>query len=552
MADGEGERMTDYSDTFLSLAAPKDRAAVETALGGAGGRNSWAELQQAFLARIDAYVEAELPQPPDHLISSHEAGGAWRIGYPHYHTRGDRRIPEQMARIMAARRAYTDATYYHGFPDEAEVHHEIETFLYFQVPLAFLGLAGSDAALASVEDAAHHTGNWVSGVPEWYDWGTRGFRSTWLGTRSVRARAPFDYQEANHFRFLATALTVYEKTGQERCLQLAVGYADRWCEHIEAQAAAGGPITCAILPPGAHSEELGHAGKATDTSRYQIFYSSVAPNTAYEVSGGLLDVYRLTGNARYLSCSRLMLDQFFRNGRDGRPALRYQNGAWQHDAHGADEEFGVRAAVLQNGAMLARPAVRHDLVTGESRYRDWMLAWAGAIDESAFPGDQIAADVLVAAHYYTGDPAWLARAYAMDLRTWAVVEQDPSPHMCNSAGRYGSKFLFEFSYQPLLGSADWGTRAGLPVQALRHRTDGREGLPEGVAFRTWRAGDGVDAFEAVSGVSAADWVMGSAEDGRLLSGAEAGGQALTPVTDGYHLRLAAGATVSGRLQWTLC
>jgi len=541
--------MTDYSELFLDLAAPKDRAVVQEALASAGGTRAWAGLQRAFLARIDAYVEDELPRPAEHLIDSHEAGGAWRIGFPHYHAGGDQRIVEHMARVMAARRAYADAKFYHGFPDEAEVHHEIETFIYFQIPLAFLGLQGSEAALASVEDVAHHTGNWVGGIPDWYDWATQGFRSTWLGTRRVRAEPPFDYQEANHFRFLATALAVYTLTKQERYLLLAVGYADRWCAHIEERATAGGPITCAILPPGALTEELGHAGKATDTSRYQVFYSTVAPNTAYEVAGGLLDMYRLTGNRRYLTCSRAMLDQFFAHGRDGRPALRYQDGAWQHEAREPGVPFGVRAAVSQNGAMLARPAIRHDLVTGEARYREAILAWARAIDERSVPADQIATDVLVGAHYYTGDAAWLARAYAMDLRTWAVVEQDPSPHMCNSQGRYGSKFLFEFSYQPILGGSDWGTRAGLPVQVLRHTTDGREGLPPGVAFRTWRAADGVDGFEAVGGERDAEWTLSAAGDGRVLASVRADDRSLPVSNGGYALRVPAGAAVRGTLRW---
>jgi len=157
--------------------------------------------------------------------------------------------------------------------------------------------------------------------------------------------------------------------------------------------------------------------------------------------------------------------------------------------------------------------------------------------------------VLVGAHYYTGDAAWLARAYAMDLRTWAVVEQDPSPHMCNSQGRYGSKFLFEFSYQPILGGSDWGTRAGLPVQVLRHTTDGREGLPPGVAFRTWRAADGVDGFEAVGGERDAEWTLSAAGDGRVLASVRADDRSLPVSNGGYALRVPAGAAVRGTLRW---
>jgi len=539
--------MSNYTIAYLALAAPEHKAIVEAALAEAG--DDWAVLQSAFLDRMDAYVETELHQERDHLIDSHEAGGAWRIGFPHYHLRGDGRIVEHMARVMEARRRYTDQAYYHGFPDEAEVHHEIETFIYFQNPLVLLGLEGSDVALASVQDVAHHVGNWVSDVPEWYDWEQRGFQSTWLGTRNVRAYPPFDYQEANHFRFIATALTVYSATGQERYLGLATNYADRWCEHIETRAADGGPIQCSILPSGALSEELGHAGKATDTRLYQIFYAAVAPNTTYEVSGVLLDLYRLTGNERYLVCSRLMLDQFFEHGQDGRPALAYRHDAWDHE-RGQDEAFSAECAISQNGAMLARPALRHDLITGEERYRDRILSWAQAIDEVENPGDQMTADVLVAAHYYTGNPAWLARAYAMDLRTWAVVEQNPSTHMCSSLGRYGSKFLMELSYQPMLGGVDWGTRVGLSVERLRHVTDGHEGLPASVAFRVWREGEGLDGFEAVNrGTEPVAWCLASADDQKILERAEIADPLAAQDAVGHVIRIAPDCRVLGRLHW---
>ncbi len=539
--------MSDYTVRYLNLAAPKDKAVAEEALDRAG--DDWAALQAAFLERIDAYVEEELEHEADHLIDSHEAGGAWRIGFPHSRVRGGGRIVQHMAKVMDARRRYTDETYYHGFPDEAEVHHEIETFLYFQNPLVFLGSEGSDAALASVEDVAHHLGNWVADIPEWYDWQTHGFRSTWLGTRNVRAHAPFDYQEANHFRFVSTGLTVYHATGQERYLQLATDYADRWCYHIEERAGAGGPIQCSILPAGALSEELGHAGKATDTSRYQIFYATVATNTTYEVSGGLLDLYRLTGKERYLTCSRLILDQFFEHGQGGRPPVAYRNDEW---TLGGDDvqEFTAQSAISQNGAMLTRPALRHDLITGEARYKDWIVSWAKTIDETKRPTEQMTADVLVGAHYYTGDPAWLERAYAMDLRTWAVVEQNPSPHMCSCLGRYGSKFLMESSYQPMLGAIDWGTRGGLPVLGLRHVTDGHDGLPGSVAFRIWRQADGIDAYEAVNrSAESAAWHIAAATDAKALDSVDVGDQSVAADAQGFPVSVGPNSVVSGRLRW---
>jgi len=276
----------------------------------------------------------------------------------------------------------------------------------------------------------------------------------------------------------------------------------------------------------------------------------VAPNTAYEVSGGLLDLYRLTGEERYLVCSRLMLDQFFANGEDGRPALRYQDGRWvgERSELPADERHRVPAAVSQTGAMLARPALRHDVVTGGSYYRDRLLAWAEAVDERTHWGDQMKADVLLAAHYYSGDPALLARAYAIDLRTWAVVEQDPSTHMCNSSGRYGSKFLMELSYHPLLGGVDWGTRVGLPVERFEHHTAGRRGLPEGLAFRTWRVDGGVEAFEAVNtGSAPASWVISAAEDAGHVDGVQVGDEHAASDGKGYVLRVLPGERVRGHI-----
>ena len=58
-----------------------------------------------------------------------------------------------------------------------------------------------------------------------------------LGTRSTRDRMPFDYQEANHWRFVAVAVTAYRATKDARYLELAGGYANTWCDHIEAAVA---------------------------------------------------------------------------------------------------------------------------------------------------------------------------------------------------------------------------------------------------------------------------------------------------------------------------
>lgn len=492
----------DCTESFLSLAPEHWRRRCEEALGAAGGQ--WAALQRTFLDWVDEYAKEEASRAPDYAIDSHEAGGAWRLVFPHLRVRPDAGILAHMAAVMIARRNYADLAQFHGFADEAEVHHEIETFLYFQMPLWFL--ADCPVAEESIEDLAHHVGNWVAPVPAWYDWASHGFVSTYLGTRGVRNRPPYDYQEANHWRFVAAALAAHCRSHEPRYLALAADYAARWCEHIESAAAAGGPIPCQILPPGAATEEMGHAGANTTQGRYQIFYSIAAVNTAYDIFCGLTDVYRLTHDERCLRAATAMLDQFFDHGQGGRPAVAFKEGHWQAPPTQCSGEPKPEAMIQQWPALLVRMALRHDLLTGQGRYARAILDWAAVVDEHACGPEQMMPDVMIAAHFYSGQVSWLARAYEMALRTWAVTNDDAQFAMCSAVTRGGAKMMMETLYMPLLASSDWGTRGGLPLPSLTHRG----GLPRPAAFRTWR-GDGATLYEALNaGDQPVQWRVESA------------------------------------------
>jgi hypothetical protein len=127
------------------------------------------------------------------------------------------------------------------------------------------------------------------------------------------------------------------------------------------------------------------------------------------------------------------------------------------------------------------------------------LNWAAQIDEQQNVHDQMMSNVLVAAHFYDGNPDWLTRAYAMALRTAAVVESEDRYNQCLwGTNRQGTKFLMEMLYQPLLGGVEWGTRGNMPILLLKHRNGDREGLPEGISFRIWRTAAKEFQFEAVN------------------------------------------------------
>jgi len=535
------------TERFLSFAAPEYRHKYDAALSCIGKPDGWAKLQQAFLGMVDDYVDKELEKPADgNSIDKHEAGGQWRIGFSHYAARGDKRIVQRMAELMAARRKFTDGKFFHGFPDCQETHHEIETFIYFQDPLSYLKVDGSAAALSSIEDVAHHVGNWVKEVPAWYDWDRHGFVGTWLGTRAVRNFPPYDYQEANHWRHMGNVMAAYMGTGRERYLEVMEDYARTWCTHIEKLATTGEPIRCSILPEAVKAAGEGYGRyKDPDLKEYKVFYSTVASNTAYDVGGVLLDLYRVTGKERYLRCMEAMLDQFYANGVDNRPALAFKEGQWQI-VKPLDDPTAMRWA-SQDVVFIARMSVRHDMVTGFDTYKQRILNWAGAIDEETNDRDSMVADLMTAAHYYTGDAKWLARGYAMALRAAAVAEADDHFHQCNSRSRQGSKFLLELLYQPMLGGCEQGTRGNIPVRRFKHICQGVDRLPEGVSFRTWKIDSVTDGFEAVNlGNQPARWQLSGCTTERNLLKVDAGEREAV----GGDLTAAPGGAVSGRLLWS--
>jgi hypothetical protein len=536
--------MSGMTEEFLELAAPEYRHIFDGVLNEAAGPDGWAKAQQGFLRMVDDYVEKELLKPVEANIGKHEGGGQWRIGFPHLAARGDKRIAERMAATMAARKKFTDATYYHGFPDCQEVHHEIETYIYFQDALSYLDIPGSAMALDSLEDVAHHTGNWIKEVPAWYDWQKHGFVSTWLGTRSVRNYRPYDYQEANHWRHTDNAMAAYLGTGKSRYLELMIDYADRWCQHIEKLANEHKPIRCSILPPDVAEAAEGYGRyKDTDLKDYKVFYSTVAMNTAYDVAGGMLDLYRVTGEKRYLRAMEAMIDQFFEHGNGAWPAGSYSNGQWIVMRPKEDSET-FRWNIGSHG--LARLAMRRDMVTGEDRYRKRICDWAALVDENTHQEHQMSADVLLAKHYYTGEASLLARAYSMALRTAAVCESNDEFHQCNSRARQGCKNSMVYLYQPILGGCEQGVRGNIPIKRLRHVAGGVNRLPEEIAFRTWRIDAKTDGFEAVNiGSKAASWKIKSNADDRTFVKIEKQGAGVPD----SQMEVASGGRTSGRIIW---
>ncbi len=519
--------------------------------------DGWSGAQRDFLEAVDAYARAEQALPPDYQVDSHEAGGHYRLLFPHSLVRGDGSILAGMKAVFAARRAWAKRTLFHGYADCDEVHHQPETFLFFQMPL--MHLWRSSEVVESIEDFAHHAGNWVNEVPAWYDWKEHGFRSTWLGTRAIRAFAPFDYQEANHFRFVAAALAAGVATGDERYLTLALDYAARWCDHIEGLVRAGMPITCSILPPGIRRREMGDRvpeGELRSNTEYPVFYHTVATNTACEIAGTLLDIHRLTGDGRTLRSARALIAQFFEHGDEsGRPPSQFSGGIWSSPPATSAGDPLEEALAGQN-FFLVRTLEKYRAVSGDAEFDPAILRWAGSVDESSRPQDRLHVALMAAAHRISGEPSFLERCCRMALWGMAATEPNRIWHQCGARTRYGFRSMIDAPYDALVAGVDYGARGGLPLIGLAHAgaSDlGKTGLPVDVALRCWEPGPGSLSIEAVNtSGSAARWRMTSHGSGGKLTGltVRGGEGTAAPDHDGWVVSLPSRGRLRLEARWT--
>jgi len=491
-------------EKYLSTCPEKDRREYEESIRSCGPDPDWATLQRAFVKSIDQYLDVEIQKSLDKHLDNHEAGGQFRIAFPHIMVRSRDDVKEYMKAHLERIRKYAVENLYHGYVDCDEIHHRVETFIFFQNALLYYQHPGHETALESILDFAEHVGNWAEGVPDWYDWEKHGFVSTEMGTRKVKAYPPHDYQEVNHFRFVGEAVAAYTATKEQKYLDLICDYCDRWCDHIEA-APEHGPVACQILPEGITILETGSSdgfGELKEEGKYQIFYSILQTYTMVDAVNGLLDAYILTGNKRYLSATEKCIDQFFYNGDGNRPAVGYANGQWI--LSGSDYDNTWRPVYEGRELMpfcseefyLSKMVMRYTRMTGDLRYKEAILKWANDINEDEYQYDQMRANLFVAAHYMSGDERWLKRAYEMALRFRAVTEKDDIFFQCEQNVRQGSKCAVELLYTVMLGDSTFATRGEMPDPVFRYETDGVEGLNDKIALRIWYKGEKEYHFEA--------------------------------------------------------
>jgi hypothetical protein len=189
--------------------------------------NALAQCHESYSqlrAEMDAWLEQSMALDP----TGPEGGGEDEANYalawiPHYLVTRNPKLMRHFENLFEQLLGWVHRTGLHGYEPEAEAHHGPEPFALF-LP-RYIGLRGEDrAAIAILEDAAEHIGNWVESTPAWYDYDHDVFRGYWLGTRVVRDDPRSRYETADHFRFIHMALAAYRYTGRARYLEWALRY----------------------------------------------------------------------------------------------------------------------------------------------------------------------------------------------------------------------------------------------------------------------------------------------------------------------------------------
>ena len=172
-----------------------------------------------------------------------QLGIPWRGGHDearyvctwgdYYKLTGDESVKNFLLWLRDSYLEWSDKNQYHGFQAEANEHsnHSFENAEEFIA--AMCDMDPNDKISANrMEDIAHHVGNWVEGIPSWYDWVNHRFVSHWLGTKNVRNYPPYDVELAGHSRIGSIILYAYRYSKNKRYLNWCKDYADKWVEII--------------------------------------------------------------------------------------------------------------------------------------------------------------------------------------------------------------------------------------------------------------------------------------------------------------------------------
>jgi hypothetical protein len=255
-----------------------------------------------LLDEMEAWL-AEVSE--DHASRQWQGGhdeGTFLTSWEGYHSlRPDHSFMALAATLKEKCLEWGSSGLYHGYHRKAEVHHGPEHFIIF---LDFLNriLPEDGASGQAIIDAAHHLGNWVEGIPQWYDWEAHRFISVYLGTEHT-GRDGLNMVE--HLRLIHLALSAFGISGEERYLSLAKDYAAVWARKIVRAVA----IPLYLDPEDTPSPEL-RQERDRFLARFLKLRSWVDRCETHVANGTpqlFINLWRLTGDEIYMKAAKKLI-----------------------------------------------------------------------------------------------------------------------------------------------------------------------------------------------------------------------------------------------------
>ena len=435
--------------------------APATRLDAAMRDAAWGQAELALRKEIGDWIKSAIRRQTDLPFQGGHDEANYTASWAEYHRlTGDPKPIEFMRALRDQIVAWPKL--YHGFyPDaDMDIEHSFENWTEFMTDLA--RVTGDEKAIAAIEDVVHHLGNWVPGIPEWYNWKTHRFTSEWLGTRKVRNFPPYDATTYWDARAAELALTYFELKGDRKYLDWAADYAGEWAR-VLLEAKDTGPW---CLFPITDREEIKRRYGA-----YPEDFQTRNKGWLGEMGRLFLHLYRLTKDERFQRAALKIIEQ------TQPPAL--SKAAYQEatgDMRFKAELDAASGAEKDFAAMLDEPLPTILLLESDTTYPVRKYAYRAANGE--IKDCRVSAGGLSQAFRATGDPRFAARAFelaAIELRLANRTLRDGREHGCNGRFVHGA--------------------GGAAVSRLCSAADGKEieysgpkgalGLPAGVAALIW-------------------------------------------------------------------
>ena len=483
------------------------------------------ESYQILRKEMDAWlVQSRRMDPPSRHGGGEDEANYSLAWFPHYLVTGSEDLMEHFEYLRDMLAGWVERDCLHGYEPEAEAHHGTEPFLLF-LP-RYLGLRPEDEkAKGLLEGAAHPIGNWVEGIPDWFDWDRNRFYGYHIGTRTVGKDDGFDCEIAEHFRFVHIALAAHRMTGEDRYSEWAIHYGRRRAEMIM----AADPLPIAWGPNG---EPMYSDGGPNYRARTPEEYRKAAQAGHHVEGDPLVGLEVLLASGVIYALGDLFLasgEQVFQDaaGRiasgvmtelldpycdPAAAAVSYYRQTFQDDSLDEDlQDILGRIPEEQDGELA--------MVFRENRSRDWpgfgkrndMTFWGlWNHDGSVDPFREPCTATLTLAYQLTGDGSYVERAFKQAASKLIMARRvlrggrehaDMGGAICSIAAGHGRNWGWgpvTGCYGPLLLGTREAKGKVTPTVEVRQE-DGRPGVPEQVLPLVVHAGTGMEGAKFYNG-----------------------------------------------------